>query len=318
MEESLNTHLRQRPRILITGASGLLGANFVIEAMKRSHTVIALCHRHAIDLPGTQSWPLDITNRTAVHTVVEAVRPDWIVHCAAVTDVEWSERFPQETHRVNVEGSKSVAEAAHANGARLVHVSTDSVFSGEHGSYVEDDVPQPINVYAKSKLAAEHAVLLIAPNALIVRTNVYGWNLQPKQSLAEWVVSELSAGRRVGGWQDIRFTPILANDLCNIILDMMDYDLEGVFHVAGGNSCTKYEFACAAARQFGLDTKLVTPSSMADYGGVAPRPRDTSLKTGKIQAAIGRPMPSVSAGLARFKLLRDVGFPSKLKTYGKE
>lgn len=299
--------------ILVTGASGLLGANLVLHMRQCDKDVIAIYHRHKFVAQGVESLQADLTDKHMVSDLLQCLQPDWIIHCAALTNVDWCEEHPADTHRVNVEMSRDLAVAAHRVGAGLVYISTDSVFDGKSGHYSEEDAPAPVNVYAESKLAGEEAVRSELERSLIVRTNIYGWNMQEKHSLAEWILNRLELDQPVPGFYDVIFTPTLVNDLSEIILDMIERRLTGLYHVAGSQPCSKYEFALQLADVFGLQKQSVQPVSIADSLSKAPRPRDTSLKTSKVSRALGRPMPGLDSGLRRFKALRDSGFITQLK-----
>ena len=196
----------------------------------------------------------------------------------------------------------------------MVYVSTDSVFDGASGDYSEADDPAPVNTYAATKLAGEEAVLEELEAALVVRTNIYGWNMQDKLSLAEWVLARLDAGETVPGFSDVFFSPMLVDDLADVMLDLMDRRLGGTYHVVGSERCSKYNFALRVAETFGLDRGLVRPTEIASATLTAARPRDVSLNTHKVERALGRPMPDVSAGLMGFKRARDSGLASEIKS----
>lgn len=304
--------MRTKPLILVTGASGLLGANFVWEAKGR-YDLVAVYSRHPVRIPGTIDVKSDLTRSTEVFDLVGVYRPAWIVHCAALTHVDYCEENPVEAHKVNVEMTGYLVAAAREIGARVLYISTDSVFDGSRGRYSEEEPPCPVNVYARTKLEGERIVLQYMERGLIVRTNIYGWNMQNKDSLAEWILGRLESGQPVPGFQDVFFTPILVNDLAEILFEMMENQLSGVYHVAGGERCSKFNFAQRLAETFGLDAALVVPASVQTAGLRAPRPRDTSLLTEKVTRALGKRMPDVRQGLARFKSLRENGFVAKLK-----
>lgn len=308
----------ETPLIMVTGASGLLGANFLLCAHDRSLEVIAVSHRHAIRLEGVTSVQADLTDRAAFRELISRFKPAWIVHCAAATDVDWCEEHPLEAKLVNVEMSRILAVEAGRIGAKMVYISTDSIFDGATGNYEEEDTPAPLNVYAQSKLDGEKAVLAELQGVLIIRTNIYGWNAQNKLSLAEWILSGLGSDQPVLGFVDVMFTPILVNHLSEIILDMMERSFKGIYHVAGSQSCSKYQFATEVAHVFGYNKNLVQPVSVTSIGLRARRPVNPTLKTDKVREALDISLPDVRSGLVQFKSLRDSGFVSKLKGLLKE
>jgi dTDP-4-dehydrorhamnose reductase len=301
--------------ILLTGASGLLGANFVEAARSRHVNVIAVYNQHSLRVPGVETVRADLTDATSADDLVRSFRPLWTVHCAAVTNVDWCESHPKETWDIHVEASRHLAAAMRKAGGRLVYISTDAVFDGTGGNYAEEDRCAPVNVYATTKLAGEQVVQDSLDSSLIVRTNMYGWNMQNKCSLAEWILSELEAQQLVSGFDDVIFTPILVNDLAEIVIEMMEQQLSGVYHVAGSQACSKHDFALHLADVFGLNQELIRRASVDRSALQARRPKNTSLQTAKISRALNRPMPDIQSGLQRFKMLRDSGYVSQLKTH---
>jgi dTDP-4-dehydrorhamnose reductase len=227
--------------------------------------------------------------------------------------MDWCQEHPEQARRINVTVSARIAEITSRMKARLLYISTDSVFDGVRGHYSESDQPAPLNVYAQTKLQGEREVLAGNPSAAIARVNLYGWNAQNKQGLAEWILGQLAAGNIVPGFCDTIFCPILANDLAEVLLAMVGRNLSGLYHVAGSEPVSKYEFARRVALTFGFDPGKVISARMAESKLKAPRPLNTSLNTGKICAALGRAMPDVDSGLRRFAELQAGGYVERLK-----
>jgi dTDP-4-dehydrorhamnose reductase len=300
--------------ILVTGASGLLGASLVSLAREQGREVVGLYHRHPVHIDGVKWLAADLSDPAAICRIFEELRPSSVVHCAAVTDVDWCEEHPEEVNRINAMVPATLAAISSRSGVRLLYISTDSVFDGERGNYAEPDVPDPVNIYARSKLQGEREVLRENPTALIARVNLYGWNAQNKQSLAEWVLEALILGKPVPGFSDVFFCPILANDVAEVILAMLDQNLTGLYHVVGSQPVSKFAFARQVASTFGFDPGQVVPARAADAKLKAQRPRDTSLNTKKICSALGRAMPDTAAGLRRFAQLRESGYAERMKT----
>jgi dTDP-4-dehydrorhamnose reductase len=302
--------------IVITGGSGLLGANLALQWSLQNLDVAALYFEHSVSMHGVHALACNLLDQREIAGAISTLRPEWIVHCAAATNVDWCEANPRQTHRLNVEASRHLAASAKAVGARFVYISTDSVFDGARGSYGESDRPAPVNAYARSKLSGESAVKEQLPGSLIVRTNIYGWNLQPKTSLAEWILTLLEKSTAVPAFQDVVFSPILVNDLADALLEMMRMKLEGTFHVGGSEPCSKREFALQLAEVFQLNHSLVHPRSIYESSLQVPRPLDTSLNTTKAENALGHALPQLRAGLERFKEIRQNGFAARLKAAG--
>ncbi len=300
-------------KILITGASGLLGANLVLAARDAGWSVTPVTRQHPLHGGVT----LDLTDVAATQALIAQIKPNWIVHCAAAANVDWCEDHPFEAKRINVDASAAIAQAATTLGAGLVYISTDAVFYGDDPSlrYREDDQPTPPSVYAITKLQAEQAVLAILPSTIVLRVNFYGWNFQAKHSLAEWMLHKLERGERLPGFADVTFCPMLVNDLCDVILDLIALGdaNKGIFHAVGGQGLSKYEFARAVAHTFNLDETLIDATSFRDVALRAPRSPNLALDVNKIEQALGRKMPDVMSGLRKFKQLREAGFVNSLK-----
>jgi len=301
--------------IVVTGASGLLGASVVTHARDLGREVVGICHRNLLRVPGIRTCAVDLTDRQAVRAFFEPLRPESIIHCAAATGVDWCEDHPEQAEQLNVKAASFLAEVAQELNARLIYISTDSVFDGQRGNYSETDQPAPLSVYAKSKWRGEQEVLRRHSSPLIVRVTIYGWNAQPKQSFAEWVLDEITAGKQVRGFADVYFCPMLANDVADVLLSMLDRGLSGIYHVVSSERISKYDFAKRVAETFNLGMDHVVPMSILDAKLRAPRPVDPSLNTEKIGAALGRLMPDIDSGLRRFRDLHEHGYHNQLKSF---
>lgn len=279
-------------------------------ARRRNQSVIGQFHSHP--LPETaDSVCVDLTQRGKTRELLNSLKPDWIVHCAAMTNVDLCEAQPDQARLLNTTVSGNLAEEARNLGAGFVYISTDSVFDGARGDYSEADVPNPTNVYAQTKLAGERVVMDELPNSLIVRTNIYGWNLQNKLSLAEWILSRLENNEGLPGFSDVIFNPLFVADLSDILLTMMARGMKGLYHLAGSDKCSKYQFALSLADVFGLDGQLVREATIDDSTLKAPRPRNTTLLYSKIEHDLGTRMPDLVSGLRHFKLLRPAAQAAK-------
>ena len=300
-------------KLVVTGASGLLGANFVMEAMHR-WDVVALSDRHRLAIPGVKCCQLDLTHAMDAVLLLNELQPEVIVHLAAATDVDWCEGHHLAAHRLNVGVTRTLAGWAADRGVRFVFMSTDSVFDGVRGAYQEQDPVGPVNCYATTKTEAEDVVRTRVADHLIIRASIYGWNAQPKTSLAEWVLGELSQGRQVPGFTDAIFSPTLVNTLAGNILQLLLQPAGGTYHAGSSNAASKYEFAEAVAREFGFEGKRVEPSLLTKARLRSPRPLNVSLDSRKLHSMLGNSPAAIQDDLARFRHLGANGFAANLKT----
>lgn len=303
--------------ILVTGASGLLGSSILWHCREIGREVTGTYHSLPFIVPGTCACEIDLTDESLTRTLIRKLKPSAIIHCAAATNVDWCEGHTIEVQRINVAASANLAALASELEANFVYVSTDSVFDGERGGYVETDEPRPLNVYAASKLAGEREVLRCKPDALVVRVNLYGWSAGKKPSLAEWILGQLRVGKTVPGFVDVMFCPVLANDVAETILQLVDLRSAGIYHVTGSEAASKYEFARALANVFGLRADLVVPTRIGGSNLRAARPRNVSLNTAKVQKTLGRQMPAMIDGIQRFKGMES-GYARNLREFANE
>lgn len=300
-------------RLLITGASGLLGSNLVLASLDAGHHVFATSHTRPIQFPEVNWRAADLTSLEKTLSMVADVAPDGIVHCAAATNVDRCETNPAWAFTHNRDMARNVAEAARVSGASHIHISTDAVFDGSRGPHAETDEAHPINVYGQSKLEGENEVLETNPKAAIVRTNIYGWGPPGRSSLAEWFVESMRSGKSRPGFTDIRINPILVNQLSELLLRALGSGLSGTYHIAGGEAITKYDLGVKIAQVFELSTDLIEPTESEQAGLQAVRPKDLSLKVEEIEKDLGTPMPGLEFGVATFRRLEQEGYRERLR-----
>ncbi len=305
-----------RPRrILITGASGLLGINLTLETAKRHH-VFGLVGKHPVQTDAFQVIQADLLAPGSVKRILEDIQPDWVIHCAALANIDACEAEPARAYQLNSELPAKLAKYVARGGARLIHISTDAVFDGQRGAYREEDLPNPLSTYAKTKLDGEFAVAKANPKAIIARVNLFGWSISGGRSLAEFFYTNLNAGKKVKGFTDVFFCPLLANDLADIFLKMLELNLRGLFHVVSSDCVSKYNFGLQIARKFGFDENLIEPISVKSAGLIAVRSPKLTLCTEKLERALGKPLPKLSTGLNHFYTLFQQNYPQKLKEMG--
>ena len=298
-------------RILVTGASGLLGLNLALEA-SHQHEVIGSVNKNAIHPTDFTVLQSDLTKPGAIEQLLDESRPDWVINCAALANLDDCEAEPVLAQKLNSELPGKLAGNVARGGARLVHISTDAVFDGVTGGYEEDDEPNPLSHYARTKLAGERAVLEANQDAIVARVNLFGWSLSGKRSLAEWFFNNLSNGNRIMGFSDVFFCPLLVNDLAKLLVNMLKKDLNGLYHVVSSECTSKYEFGIRLAREFALNPDLIKPIVVSDAGLAAARSPNLTLRSDKLTAALEVAPPDISQGLARFHAQYSHGYRKKI------
>lgn len=273
-------------RVLITGGSGLLALNWAC-AMRRDWEVVLGTHRHAVALSGVSAEALDLEDAGRLATRFDALAPDLVVHAAGLTSVDGCEQDPALARHVNAELARNVAQAAASRRIRLVHVSTDHLFAGTRSGYREDDAPEPLNEYARSKRLGEEWVLQADPGALVLRTNFFGWGHARRQSFSDWIISGLRAGKRLTLFEDVYFTPILADALALAAHRLAALPAAGVINLTGDERLSKYAFAMRLAAAFGLPGELIQHDKISQSGLHAKRPSDMSLDNTRARDLLG-------------------------------
>ncbi len=243
-----------KPHMLVTGGSGYLGG-WIVRLARDEWDVTATYLSRAVDEPGADWRQLDVRDAVAVEALVDEVRPQVIVHTASLNPGRGS-----DFDAVNAGGSGNIARAAAGIGAQLVHISTDVVFDGQKGSYVEDDPPNPITPYGRSKALAEEAVLASGAEAVIVRTSlIYGWRPTVARAV-QWMIDDLQAGKSVRLWTDELRCPIWVESLAAAVVELAESDYVGILHIAGAQPLSRYEFGVRMLRFHGVDPSPVLPT----------------------------------------------------------
>jgi dTDP-4-dehydrorhamnose reductase len=302
-------------KILITGASGLLGLNTALEAANQ-HTVFGQVNSNPIHTDSFTVLKADLLEPGAVERLLDQTQPDWVIHCAAQANLEACGQNPELAWELNTAIPKKLAEECRKGGARLLHVSTDAVFDGITGGYTEADTPNPLSTYARTKYQAEIEVAESNPDAIVARVNLFGWSLKGRRSLAEFFFNNLTAGNGVMGFTDVYFCPLLVNEIAHIFFKMLDKGLRGLYHVLSTDTMTKYDFGLAIAQKFGLNSELIAPKSVLDSDLKAVRSPKLILKVDKLIHDLGETPPTISTGIDKFFTLYQQGYPQMLKKLG--
>jgi dTDP-4-dehydrorhamnose reductase len=307
-----------KPRLLVTGASGLLGLNLAVQ-LKDAYHVIGVYNKKQL-----QQVPFDLIQGdffiegTAERMIAEA-RPDAIIHCAAMANIDACEKNPLMARQINGEIPGEIASLARKHKIRLIHISTDAVFDGldcgEEG-YHEEDQTNPINVYAQTKLLGEQNVLDQNPEALVARVNFYGWSVTQSRSLGEIFFHNLAEKKTMMGFTDVFFCTLYVQNMVRILDQLIQMDASGLYHVFSSDFQSKYDFGVSIARRFGLDASLISPVSWKESGLTAKRSPNLIMNTDKLHRLLGENLPTQKDCLEDFYRAYQDGLPELLKQIG--
>lgn len=277
--------------VLITGALGLLGHEVATVCESKGDTVV----RTDLSLQGI---PLDITNPAAVLGALKTLKPDWLINCAAYTDVDGCESNREKAFELNGRAPGYLARACEECGTKLLHISTDYVFDGRKNKpYTEDDEPRPVSVYGKSKRAGETAVQEGIEHYIIVRTQ---WLFGPHGKNFVSTILDLAKDRdRISVVNDQWGCPTYSKDLAKAIRLLIGADVRGVYHVCNRGKTTWFGLACKAIELAGLPAEVV-PVETKDFPRPAERPPYGVLSAGRFTETTGKLMPVWQISLAQY------------------
>lgn len=303
-------HLAGR-RVLVTGASGLLGFALTRELQEAGARVCGVWSTHPVSGACAESIRCDLRDREAVAEILVQTTPEVVVHAAALTDVGLCESDPALADAVNVQATRHLAMEAARAGAALVCVSSDAVYGDAAQPHHEDDACQPLSVYARTKLAGEEAALRHAPGALVLRTTIVGTAPGDTKSLVAWLLRSFREGREVCGFQDVDFSPLFTTDFSRLLIAAVRLRLAGIWNLGASDACSKFHFARRLAEALDFDPHLVQPGKLADAALRGPRCFQSALDSRRIATALGHALPSVDEGVESFAAaFRDEAVPA--------
>jgi dTDP-4-dehydrorhamnose reductase len=283
-------------RVLVVGANGLLGSNLIYEGQQRGRDLGGTYHstRPAFDIPLTK---FDLQEYASFDAVLAEHNPDVVVNCAAMTDVDQCQTNPKLARILNGDAPGGLAAHCEANGVDFVHISTDYVFDGtEREPYNESADPNPVQVYGESKLMGEQAVAEETTKPLIVRLS-FVWGIHRSSDdltgFPSWVRSQLCSGENIPLFTNQWVTPTRAAQAAQTLLDLIEQDTTGLFHIACSSCVTPYEFGEVIADHAGKSHALLSDGSMSDVNRDATRPRYSCLNIKNVESELNRPQPTL-------------------------
>ena len=289
----MSTQSSNKPKILITGANGLLGQKLVDQLVQQGKFDVIATGRGPCRLSGSgySYQPLDIENEQEVDQIVLNLCPDVIIHGAAMTHVDECETHQEACYRANVLATKYLIAAAEKIQSHFIFVSTDFIFSGLDGQnpYTEEAKADPVNYYGQTKLDGEELLKRSSLKWAIARTVlVYGLaNDLSRSNIILWVKSSLEAGKQIQVVDDQVRTPTLAEDLAAGCILMAEQGATGIFNISGSELLTPYQMAMETADYFGLNQELIVRTDSTKFTQPARRPMKTGFVIEKAKNQLG-------------------------------
>jgi dTDP-4-dehydrorhamnose reductase len=285
-------------KILITGASGLLG-NEIIKITKQDFEITGWVNSHLYSNPEFNQVKVNLFNETEIYNHLSKHNFDFIIHTAALSNTSYCQQNPEESFQINVKATFAIAQFAALNKIPFVFISTDLVFNGEKGNYSEDDSVAPLNIYAKHKTEAEEKINSIYPEALIVRVPwMLGVSKFSSSGYLKSFISDLRSGKKIFLFTDEFRSAIFASEAAKGIIKVME-KAKGILHLGGTEKLSRYEIGVLLAKHFSLNEKLIQRSALSDNITGVPRPADVTLNSTK-SYQLGYSPKTISESLIEF------------------
>ncbi len=275
--------------MLIVGGSGLLGYKLLQNAS--DFELYSTYNKNLIFSKNTESIKMNIVDKIDCQKIFE-IKPDIIVNTAAMTNVDYCEQFKDEAYDVNVIGTKNLAEIAQKLGCKFIHISTDAVFSGTENHFIEEDKPDPLNIYGKTKLESEKIASKVSDYLILRPSVLFGWipskylqnrdNSVKRMNFALWVLKKINEKQKLTIVDDQFSTPTLADNLSENIVEMTKKDIQGVFNASGLSCISRLDFSKKIVKKFGYPDNLITPCSSIELKQLAKRSLKSCLNCDKI------------------------------------
>jgi dTDP-4-dehydrorhamnose reductase len=288
-------------RILLFGGAGFVGGNLAAVALRGGWSVCVADQAAGLGLDGVDERKVDVSAPDSVDEVIGDFSPSAVVNMAAIASIDAAERDQELARKVNVEGARNVAQSCARRNLRHIFFSSDAVYSGSADAYSEQDTPDPVNYYGRTKAAAERAVLSTHRGAVIVRLSlVLGFPVVRGNSFLASLQGKLAAGHTVPCPLDEVRTPVDVITLSECVLELAQREVAGVFHIGGTESINRYDLAVMLARKMGLEEAGLVPfGPEARVVGRAPRHKNGVLSVAKAQRLLRTEMLDLDATIDR-------------------
>ena len=298
----------EKQRVLVVGGNGLLGSSIVQVLSEETDWNVMIATRTAlVDNEGHERWDSSSRKEWKDNIVTERWKPSVIINAAAMTNVDKCEVEREEAWKTNVDIVEIIAEMARKVDARIIQVSTDCVFDGEEGPYIEIDRPKPVNYYGKTKLAAENVCLSSGVDATIVRTMwLYSSRTKEKRTFVDWVKESLEKEQEINVVDDEYGNPTLTEDVAYAMVKIVEKELKGVINIAGSERISRWDWAEKIRTEFQLQKRgKMNRIQAKDLDRAAIRPLNSGLVTTKAVSTLEFNPISVIKGLQMQRITQE-------------
>ena len=268
-------------RIFITGGSGLLGLNIILENILHSK-ILATVNKRDIKILEIDTLKLNFKNRGSLEKKIQEFNPGLIINAAGITDVDFCESNEDAAYDINANFAGEIADIANNLGIKFLHISTDHLFDGLSAYISEDSATTPLNIYGSSKALGEEKVLRHNKDALVIRCNFFGWGPSYKPSFSDFIYNNLTNNKSINLYEDIFYTPCSTSSLIDASFELVRMDAKGIFNIVGSDRLSKLNFGIKLANSFNLNQDLIKNIPHSSLNHIAKRPSDMSLSNKKL------------------------------------
>jgi dTDP-4-dehydrorhamnose reductase len=298
-------------KILILGSSGLTGYKLALIADEKKLEIYGTYNKRSIPAKIANKGTFFKTNLNEVGELAKIfnqVKPDVLLNCVALHDVDYCERNPQEALLINASLVEKIVSLCNAFGTRFIHFSTDYVFDGKKGSsYIETDHPNPLSIYGKSKLAGEQYAKKAQSYSIIRPSVIYGWTPSEAQgtssssgksmNFALWTLSKLVNGDVLNIVIDQFTSPTFVDSLAEAALALASIAANETYHIAGNFCINRYDFTVEIAKAMGYSDAIIKPTETRFLKQLAERPFSSCLNCNKVQKQLNMKIPTLEESL---------------------
>lgn len=291
----------------------MLGAN--IAYLLKDKYMICGVDRVKINAIDIKIEQIDLLDFGKLRNNIIHFKPDYLIHTAAMVNVDLCEEEREKAYNLNTKLTESIVDICNEIKCKMIYISTDAVFDGTKDRlYTEKDLTNPLNYYGMTKLLGERKVLECGH--IVVRTNIYGFNIQNKYSFGEWIYHSLQEDEKLNMFTDIDFSPILVNDLAKALTVLFKGDTSGLYHICASGCIAKYDFGCVLKKTFNIKSGEITPAISDEFDFKAVRSKHMGMSNNKFCNEFNMILPSPVESINRFYELYCNGYQECLRKWG--